>query len=155
MEHEPRLRTVRTLDELADLVERGAGGELFVRWSTGPQDDLADPRPEKQTSRDALSGVLLPGLSANPLAVEPWWGDRSLRLWVARRLYDYQHLRDARGPTVRPWILVGRQTGRGPDNEPLVICRRPVAWIADGVLAEAEKAVTEQASNEWGPLDRR
>ncbi len=155
MEHQSQLPTIRTLDELADLVERGAGGELFVRWSHGPQDDLADPRREKQTSRDALTGVLLPGLSANPLAVERWWGDRSLRLWVARRLYDYQHLRKVRGRTVRPWVLVGHQTGRGPDNEPLVTCRRPVAWIAGGVLAEAEKAVDEQASDEWGPLDRR
>ena len=34
----------------------------------------------------------LPGLSASPLAVEPWWGDRPLGLWIARRLYDYSHL---------------------------------------------------------------
>lgn len=74
---------------------------------------------------------------------------------MARRLYDYQHLRDLRGPGVRPWVLAGTQTGRGPDNEPLVICRRPLAWIADSVLTEGEEAVARQASAEWGPLDRR
>jgi hypothetical protein len=99
--------------------------------------------------------VPLPGLSANPLAVEPWWGDRSLRLWVARRLYDYRHLRYLRGPDVRPWVLVGSQCGRGPDNEPLVRVRRPVAWIADAALVEAEHLVEAQNSAEWGPLDRR
>jgi Family of unknown function (DUF6098) len=155
MAPEPPLTTVRTLDELAELVRRHTSDTLFVRWSRGPAEDLADPRPERQTSRDALTGVVLPGLSANPLAVEPWWGDRSLRLWVARRLYDYQHLRDLRGPGVRAWVLAGTQTGRGPDNEPLVICHRPLAWIADSVLAEGEEAVARQASAEWGPLDRR
>lgn len=150
-----RLPTVSTLDELAELVRRHDRDALFVRWSRGPGEDLADPRPEKQTSRDALTGVVLPGLSANPLAVEPWWGDRSLRLWVARRLYDYEHLRDLHGPGVRPWVLDGRQTGRGPDNEPLVVCRRPLAWIADAVLAEGEEVVARQHSAEWGPLDRR
>jgi hypothetical protein len=150
------LPTIPRLAYLADVVERGVhDGALFVRWSHGPEEDLVGRRPETQTSRDALTGVMLPGLSANALAVEPWWGERSLRLWVARRLYDYQHLRDLRGPGVRPWVLVGQQTGRGPDNEPLVICRRPVAWIADAVLAEAQEAVARQASTEWGPLDRR
>jgi Family of unknown function (DUF6098) len=150
------LPTVGTLAELARLVEGDPHrGSLYVRWSHGPAEDLADPRRSRQTSRDALTGVVLPGLSANPLRVEPWWGDRSARLWVARRLYDYRHLRDQRGPGVRPWVLIGRQIGRGPDNEPLVVCRRPVAWISDEALAECERAIEEQASDEWGPLDRR
>jgi Family of unknown function (DUF6098) len=150
------LPTIGTLAELARLVERDPHrGSLYVRWSHGPAEDLAGPGRGRQTSRDALTGVVLPGLSANPLHVEPWWGDRSVRLWVARRLYDYRHLRDQRGPGVRPWVLIGRQIGRGPDNEPLVVCRRPVAWISDEALAECERAVEGQASDEWGPLDRR
>ena len=150
------LPTIRTLDELAELVAGDPDGpSLYVRWSRGPGDDLAGPDTEGQTSRDALTGVELPGLSANPLGVEAWWGDRSVRLWVARRLYDYRHLRDLRGPGVCPWVLVGRQIARGPDNEPLVVCGRPVAWISDGALAECERTVADQASGEWGPLDRR
>jgi len=74
------MRTVETLDELTDLVRRCSG--LFVRWSRGPAADAAG------TSADDLTGEPLPGLSANPLAVEPWWSDRPLRLWVARRLFD-------------------------------------------------------------------
>jgi hypothetical protein len=145
------LPTIADLDALTELVTGSAEeDQLFVRWSAGPTVDLR----QVGTSRDALTGVPLPGLSANPLAVEPWWGDRSLRLWVARRLYDYRHLRYQRGPGVRPWILVGNQCGRGPDNEPLVRVRRPVGWIADAALIQAEQLVEAQNAAEWGPLDR-
>jgi hypothetical protein len=126
-----------------------------VRWSRGPDVDLMHDGAGPASSRDSLTGVPLPGLSANPLAVEQWWGDRPVRLWVARRLYDYRHLREIRGEGVRPWVLVGEPCGRGPDNEPLVRCRRPVAWISDLALHEAQQAVEAQGSEEWGPLDRR
>jgi hypothetical protein len=149
------LPTVGDLGELVQLVERiDADGELYVRWSKGPAADLATCSDETPGSRDGLTGVPLPGLSANSLRVEPWWGDRSLRLWLARRLYDYRHLRDLRGPGVRAWVLLGDERGRGPDNEPLVRCRRPVAWIDDAVLVECESVVAAQQSAEWGPLDR-
>jgi len=36
------------------------------------------------------------------------------------------------------------ELGRGPGNEPLVGCDRPVAWIADQVIKEAGGAVGEQ-----------
>jgi hypothetical protein len=144
------LPTVNDLDELAQWCgDDGAG--LYVRWSRGPEVDLRDgPR-----SRDGLTGVLLPGLSANPLRRETWWHGRSMRLWLARRLYDYQHLRELRGPGVRPWLLRGTEIARGPDNEPLVRCDEPLAWIADTVLAEARSLVDRQGSAEWGSLDRR
>ena len=48
-------------------------------------------------SRGSLTGVPLPGLSANPLAVEQCWGDRPARPGIARRRYDYRHLRCRRG----------------------------------------------------------
>lgn len=149
------METLGDLDALVALIKRvGAAEELYVRWSRGPDVDLAgDPRVA-QSSRDALTGVDLPGLSANPLAVEPWWGERSLRLWVARRLYDYCHLQDLWGPGVRPWVLVGEQCGRGPDNEPLVFCRRPLAWVSERALREADRVVEAQHSAGWGPLHR-
>jgi hypothetical protein len=148
------MRTIERLADLADLVERsGCGRELYVRWSRGPEDDVFRTGEGDQSSRDTLTGVRLPGLSANPLRVESWWGDRSVRLWVARRLYDYRHLREARGPGVRAWVLEGDERGRGPDNEPLVICRRPVAWIGDAALRESDEIVARQDA-EWGPLDR-
>jgi hypothetical protein len=85
--------------------------------------------------------------------VEPWWGDRSPRHWTARRLHDYSHLKHDKGPGVRPWVLQGREVGRGPDNEPLVRCDRPVAWVAEEIMTEAERVVTEQ-NQDWGPLRR-
>jgi hypothetical protein len=145
------MATVSGLDGLVVLFEADGGQDLYVRWSKGPPVDLAPG----QSSRDGLTGVVLPGLSANPLRVEPWWEDRSIRLWLARRLYDYRHLRDLRGPGVRPWVLRGAEVARGPDNEPLVICDKPLAWVDDAVLREAEEMVDDQGSREWGPMDRR
>jgi hypothetical protein len=139
------LPTLQTLDELTSLVERHP--DLYIRWSRGPGVD--DPG----TSKDALTGVRLPGLSANPLAVEDWWGRRPLRVWVARRLHDYSHLKHENGPGVRPWVLAGEERGRGPDNEPVVACRRPVAWVAQAVMDEAERLVAKQKGH-WGPLRR-
>ena len=108
---------------------------------------------ERGSSLDELTGVELPGLSANPLKVEPWWGDRPLDLWMARRLYDYRHLRRKRGPGVRPWVIAGDVVGRGPDNEPLVCCREIVACLDDAVTTAATKLIDEQPSD-WGSLDR-
>jgi Family of unknown function (DUF6098) len=137
--------TVTTIDELTELTGRHAG--LFVRWSRGPEADAAG------TSSDDLSSVRLPGLSANPLAQEPWWGDRSARLWIARRLYDYSHLQHDRGPGSGPGCCRAWEVGRGPDNEPLVCCDRPIAWIAGEVMAEAERIVADQ-NQDWGRLRR-
>ncbi|GAA2727851.1 DUF6098 family protein [Cellulomonas aerilata] len=149
------LPTISTLDDLAELVRQDGGDaqDLFVRWSQGPDVDLDEQSLGR--SRDALTGIPLPGMSANSLRVEEWWGDRPLDLWVARRLYDYRHLRDLRGPGVRAWILRGRECSRGPDNEPLVVDAVPVAWVDDAVLEQGERLVEDQRSPEWGSLDRR
>ncbi|WP_328483835.1 DUF6098 family protein [Streptomyces sp. NBC_00377] len=140
------LPIARSLAALAELVERQRS--LFVRWSRGPATDLRE-----MSSTDDLTGVALPGLCANPLDVEDWWADRSRTLWVARRLYDYAHLPHEKGPGVRPWVLTGREAGRGPDNEPLVAEVRPLAWIDSAVIEEARAAVLRQAAT-WGPLRR-
>jgi hypothetical protein len=50
-------------------------------------------------------------------------------------------------------VFEGEERGRGPDNEPLVSCTEPVAWLAEEIIAEAERAVDEQ-NQEWGPLRR-
>jgi hypothetical protein len=149
------MMTVDGLDDLVALFEAQGGRDLYVRWSKGPAADLGPGMTGVGSSRDGLTGVLLPGLSANPLQVEPWWQDRSVRLWIARRLYDYRHLRDLRGPGVRPWVLRGAEVARGPDNEPLVTCHEALAWVGDAVLKEAEQLVDEQHSGEWGSMDRR
>ncbi|MGX4694121.1 DUF6098 family protein [Streptomyces sp. JNUCC 63] len=140
------LRVVHELAELAALVEQHRG--LYVRWSRGPGTDLG-----ATSSTDELTGVAMTGLSANPLDVEEWWQDRSLRLWVARRLYDYAHLPHEKGPGVRPWVLKGHERGRGPDNEPLVVDAQPLCWIDSGVIGEA-RAEVERQEAEWGPLRR-
>ncbi|MFJ1969768.1 DUF6098 family protein [Streptomyces sp. NPDC087903] len=140
------LPVVRSLAELADLVDKRR--DLYVRWSRGPETDLAEV-----SSTDDLTGVAMPGLSANPLDIEEWWQDRPVEVWVARRLYDYAHLPHEKGPGVRPWVLEGREAARGPDNEPLVAEVRPVGWIAADVIEEARAEVDRQG-NPWGPLRR-
>ncbi|MBV7699773.1 DUF6098 family protein [Streptomyces sp. TRM70350] len=140
------LPVVHTLAELAGLVERHQG--LYVRWSRGPETDLPSV-----SSTDDLTGVPMTGLSANPLDVEEWWEGRPVQLWVARRLYDYAHLPREKGPGVRPWVLKGRERGRGPDNEPLVADVQPMRWVEARVIEEA-RAEVERQENTWGPLRR-
>ena len=137
------LPTIHDLDRLVDLVV--AEPNLYIRWSRGPDIDLTT------TSKDDLTGDELPGLCANPLRIESWWGPRPDRVWVARRLYDYRHL--ASGPEVSPWVLEGEEVSRGPDDEPIVRCVRPVARISPSVVEEAESTVRAY-SDHWGPLDR-
>jgi hypothetical protein len=137
---------LRSLTDLASLVRRFPG--LHVRWSEGPEADR-----HLTTSKDGLTGVRLPGLSAVPLDLEPWWADRPVELWVARRLYDYSHLPREKGPGVRPWVLRGRVEGRGPDNEPLIGAAELVAWIDEAVIEEAQALVARQRG-EWGPMQR-
>jgi hypothetical protein len=143
----PMMRAIETLEVLVALAARQ--DDLFVRWSADPAADQ-----ERGSSVDELTGVELPGLSANPLRVEAWWEDRPLDVWVARRLYDYQHLRERRGRDVRPWVLTGDVVGRGPDNEPLVRCHEAVAWLADSVTRCANELIEAQP-HDWGTLDRR
>ncbi|MEU3778216.1 DUF6098 family protein [Streptomyces sp. NPDC032472] len=138
--------TVGSLDELVGLLASGRG--LYVRRPVGPDADLPG-----LSSRDELTGAQLPGLSAGPLDAEPWWGDRPLRRWAARRLHDYAHLPRVRDGRVRPWLLRGSEAGRGPDNEPLVHEVEPIGWIDPRVVAEADAEITRQ-SRPWGPLDR-
>ncbi|WP_200308469.1 DUF6098 family protein [Streptomyces adelaidensis] len=147
MSTQDELPVLRTLDDLAALVRRTP--DLYVRWSHGPEAD--QDRAEK--SRDGLTGVRLPGLSANPLDLEPWWEGRPVELWVARRLYDYSHLPRDKGPGIRPWILRGRVEARGPDNEPLIRDPEPISWIDEAVIEEAQATVARQ-EGQWGPMER-
>ena len=133
-----------TLGELARLAE--GRDDLFIRWSRGPEADASG------VCTDDMTGVELPGLAASPLTVDPWWEGRSIRLWVARRLYEYSHLKHEKGPGVRPWILEGTELARGLDNEPLVQCDRAVAWVSEAVLNEAERMI-ESTSEQLGPLN--
>jgi hypothetical protein len=143
----PDVLCVESLDELTSLVER-CDAPLYVRWSRHIERDIAE-----ECSRDELSGVELPGLSANGLAVEPWWKSRPLRVWLARRLYDYRHLPRLRGEDTEPWVLVGHEIGRGPDNEPLINRCRAVARISAHVIEEAA-AVVDELPGDWGTLRR-
>jgi hypothetical protein len=140
--------TIRSLDELAALAERHRGAELFVRWSPDIDRDVATG-----TSRDELTGIELPGLSANSLHVEQWWDGRPLRAWLARRLYDYRHLERRRGPGTRPWVVCGIECGRGPDNEPLIRDCSVLAEIGREILDEVESEI-DSLGEKWGSLDR-
>jgi hypothetical protein len=142
--------TVRSLEELARLVDGWADErlELYVRWTVDMERDL-----RTGISRDELTGLELPGLSANSLAVEQWWDDRPRTAWLARRLYDYGHLPAKRGPGTCPWVVAGREIARGPDNEPLITDCRPIAQVDPSVLDEV-RAEVERLGNDWGTLDR-
>ena len=111
---------------------------------------------EPAGSRDELTGAELPGISVNPLEPEPWWGERSQELWLARRLYDYCHLRHDHPHPVAAWVLAGTVAGRGPDNEPLLTDPEPVARLAERVLDEARDMLEScsRPTARWGPMRR-
>jgi hypothetical protein len=142
------MRSLGSLDELAALVQQLEEDSLFIRWS---RDVDADLRAE--VSRDELSGVELPGLSANGLAVESWWGHRPLRVWLARKLYDYHHLPRVRDAGIRPWLVSGVESGRGPDNEPLIKRCQVIAELLPALIEEATRVVDE-LPGDWGTLSR-
>jgi hypothetical protein len=141
---------IMSLAELADLVSSWSDPRrsLYVRWTPDIGRDV-----RTGVSRDELTGIELPGLSANSLVVEPWWADRPLTAWLARRLYDYRHLPRRRGPHTRPWVIAGVETGRGPDNEPLVGTCEPIAEISADVADEVQREV-DRLGGDWGSLDR-
>jgi hypothetical protein len=145
-----RIRRLSSLDDLATLCEQWDGQRgLYVRWTPDIEGDLA-----RGCSTDELTGVPLPGLSANGLALEPWWEERPLDAWLARRLYDYRHLVELRGEGTRPWVLTGDQVGRGPDNEPLIANCDLVAGI-DGSVIDDAVALVDAMPADWGSLRRQ
>lgn len=137
---------MKRLDRLADLEELAAEAPgLYIRYSHGPERD-ADGG-----SIDTESGLELPGLSVNPLHPEPWW-TRPLGDWIARQLCQYKHLQE-KNPERFAWVLRGRQVGRGPDCEPLLVDVLPVARLSPQLLAEAERRYRENFDAGCGPED--
>jgi hypothetical protein len=128
------LLLVRTLEGLAGLL--AAGLDVHVRYSAGPEAD------SKAASKDYESGLELPGLAT--LALEPpaWW-TRPVADWLARQICKYGHLAEQDSERY-PWLLTGREVGRGPDNEPLLADPWPLARLDAGVLDEARRRYHER-----------
>jgi uncharacterized protein DUF6098 len=124
-----------TLHRLAELVVLLDGNlRVYLRYSPGPDADATHP------SKDHESGLLMPGVSANPLWPPGWW-TRSPRDWVARRVCQY--LRELH-EGARPWVLTGREIDVGPDNEPLLVDLEPIAWLSADLVREAHQHYQEQ-----------
>lgn len=128
--------TIGTLEALVELVESltAQGQQAFVRYSRGP---AADRRAQGSTNHQ--TGRREAGLSCNPLAPPAWWmaNGRDARGYVALSVRDYAYLRQQGGRGTRAWVLVGREVGRGSDNEPLVAEWRPVAGLHNEVVEAA------------------
>ena len=137
------MHQLSTLDQLVSLVEEEPG--VHVRYSEGPDTD------RNRGSVDTESGLELPGLSVNPLDVEPWW-TRPLKDWLARQLCQYRHLSE-KNPDRRAWVLRGRVVARGPDCEPLVADVEPIAYLSEKLLDEAEQHYRTHFDARRGPED--
>lgn len=116
------------LAELVDLLS-ATDGEVYLRYSPGPVADAAHP------SKDHESGLLMPGLSVNPLRPPAWW-TLPVEDWLARRVCQY--LREL-AEDARPWVLTGRPVDLGPDNEPLLNDVVPIAWVSSELVTEAHQ----------------
>jgi hypothetical protein len=124
--------TLDRLDELTLLIEHGEA--VYLRYSPGPEADATHP------SKDHESGLLMSGVSANPLRPPRWW-TRPPEDWVARAVCQYIRELDE---GARPWVLTGRVVDFGPDNEPLLAEVQPIAWLSDELLAAARRHYREQ-----------
>jgi hypothetical protein len=124
----PDMPVIDDFESLVDLVI--AHEQVFVRYSRGP-------RTDGPTSRDYEAEVELPGLSVTNLTPEPWWSRPSAD-WIARRVCKYADLSDGR-PEQRPWALLGRVVGNGPDHEPLVVDVRGLGWIGPRAVRQAQE----------------
>jgi hypothetical protein len=124
--------TLQRLGELTYLLEHST--TVYLRYSPGPLADAAHP------SKDHESGLLMPGVSANPLQPPRWWS-RPVEDWVARRVCQYLRELDE---GARPWVLTGRVIDFGPDNEPLLVDVEPIAWLSSDLLREAHQHYREQ-----------
>jgi hypothetical protein len=118
------MQTLRRLDELVELLDLGF--PVYLRYSPGPEADLVHP------SVDHESGLPMPGHSANPLRPPGWWV-RPVADWLARRVCQYLRT------DTRPWVLTGEVIDFGPDNEPLLVGVRPIAWLSDELVDEARR----------------
>lgn len=116
-----------SLEEIEQLL--AAHPSAWLRYSEGHEFDA------EQVSVDYESGLTMPGLSVMPLTPPHWW-TRPARDWVARQISKYLHLVEE-NPERRAWILSGTPTGRGPDQEPLVVDARPIAELAAPALTSA------------------
>ncbi len=127
-------RTVPTLPTVAAVthVVATARAPLHLRVGHVDDDDLGAP------STDHESGLVLPGLSVNPLSAPPWWTDRPLEWWVARQICTYAHLLDA-DPSRSCTVVTGTEVGRGPDNEPLLTEVRLLAVLHPAAVEEARR----------------
>lgn len=123
------METIDDLDELDDLVSRA--GKLYLRYSLGPEEDMAHP------SRDYEADVDLPGLPCTLLTPEEWWPREPID-WVARRVCKYLHLAQD-DPRRRPWIMRGEVAGYGPDHEPLLSDIEPIGWLGDRLVEQARQ----------------
>jgi hypothetical protein len=137
----PRLRSLQELEDLLASADRG----LYVRYSEGYQSDV------ERGSLDTESGLELPGLSVNPLNPEDWW-TRPRRDWLARQLCQYKDLKE-KNPNRIAWVLSGRDVGRGPDCEPLLVDVEPLAVLEDALLGEAQEVYEERFEAGRGPED--
>jgi hypothetical protein len=131
--HDPfGLPTLERLDELTSLADSGM--TVYLRYSPGPAADASHP------STDHESGLVMPGLSVNPLAPPGWWTLPAAD-WVARRICQYLRELDE---GARPWVLTGDVIDFGPDNEPLVDHARPIAWLSESLVNEARRRYHER-----------
>lgn len=136
------MREIDSLEELAAIVHRG---RFFVRYSEGPDSDAG------AGSIDTESGIPLPGLSVNPLTPESWW-TRPLEDWLARQVCQYRELSE-KNPDRFAWVLTGREVGRGPDCEPLLVEVSPLARLSRTLLDEAEQVYRSRFHAGRGPED--
>ena len=136
------LKTIKTIEEFISFVAapQGDGRKMFLRWSTGPRNDAKSG----YNSFNQASGQREGGLSVNGLEAEPYlWGNvpqvAAIREYLAQQLSEYAFTGGF--STSKPYIVLGRETHRGGDNEPIISDVEFIAQVAPAAVEEARAIV--------------
>lgn len=134
------MKTLTTLAQIVAIVEQSPR-PLYVRWSSNARGDV-----RRGYSFNHQTGQREAGLSVNPLQSDVFSGPA----YIAQQIAEYGYL--STGTDARPYLVTGEETGRGSDNEPLIIGVELVAAVAPVVIEEAHALLGgEQARKirEW------
>lgn len=115
------LNLIPTFGDLVNALPEDS--PAYVRWSRGPEFDLAPGA----ASKDYVSGEMHPGLSA--MELEKGMSDGQL----FRYLRDYSFLR-MKDKEIRPHIYSGERVGFDSDSAPSITPRAYIGTLSDDVV---------------------
>lgn len=120
------------VSELNDIREKAKEGNLFLRWSMGPEYD-----GKQERSADKSSGEIHSGLSA--IRIDPGWDEPTL----AERVKEYGFLR-MNNRRIKPYLYQGVQVGKDSDDHPSIRIDRSIGVLSSNLVEQLDIGLAEK-----------